>query len=138
MGGTCAVLTVKGRETRDEFLRKLKEEWKLMWRERFDDRLRAEGIAVRDYPLLLMNRGFVIFASRDAKTPTFSEIKDFWASQGLIYSPDPTVGGWGKFIRTFVLSRQCSKRDKRAQRYVEDKHKGQQPKKGGRGWLHIV
>ncbi|MEM2281739.1 MAG: hypothetical protein QXZ68_07135 [Candidatus Bathyarchaeia archaeon] len=138
MGGTWIVLTVKGREGRDEFLRKLKEEWRLMWRERFDDKLRAEGVAVRDYPLLLMDRGFIIFASRDAKTPTFSEIKEFWASQGLAYSPDPAVGGWRKFIKTFVLSQQGSRRGKRAQQYVEEKGKKQQLKKGGRGWLHIV
>lgn len=81
------MLTVKGRGARDEFLRKLKEEWKQMWKERFDDKVRAEGIAARDYPLLFMDRGFIIFASRDAKTPTFSEIKEFWASQGLVYSP---------------------------------------------------
>jgi hypothetical protein len=138
VGGTGIVLTVKGRGARDEFLRKLKEEWKQMWKERFDDKVRAEGIAARDYPLLFMDRGFIIFASRDAKTPTFSEIKEFWASQGLVYSPDPVVGGWRKFIRTHVLSQQRTKRDKRAQQYIEDKREKQQPKKGGRGWLHIV
>ncbi|MDI6904260.1 MAG: hypothetical protein QMD13_02040 [Candidatus Bathyarchaeia archaeon] len=88
------------RVKRDEFLRRLKEEWRLLWRERFDDRVRAEGVAVRDYPLVFMDRGFVIFASRDAKAPSFSEVVEFWASQGCIYAPDPIVGGWGKFIKT--------------------------------------
>jgi len=69
------------RVKRDEFRRRLKEEWKLLWRERFDDRIRAEGVAVRDYTLLFMDRGFVIFAARDAKAPSFSEIVEFWASQ---------------------------------------------------------
>ncbi|MEM3579413.1 MAG: hypothetical protein QXL54_04245 [Candidatus Bathyarchaeia archaeon] len=133
------MLTVKGREAREEFLHKLKEEWRLMWMERFDDKLRAEGVAVRDYPLLLMDRGFVIFASKDAKTPTFSEIKEFWASHGLVYSPDPAVGGWRKFVKTFIASQQNLRRSKRGQQqYVEDKKEKQQLKKGGRGWLHIV
>ncbi|MBS7646593.1 hypothetical protein KEJ24_01970 [Candidatus Bathyarchaeota archaeon] len=133
------MLTVKGREEREEFLRKLKEEWKLMWMERYDDKLRAEGVAARDYPLLFMDRGFVIFASRDAKTPSFSEIKEFWASQGLVYSPDPAVGGWRKFVKTFIANQQNLRRSKRAQQYVEDKRERQQQlKKGGRGWLHIV
>jgi len=60
----------KSRDERDEFRRKLKNEWKLIWTERFDDRLKAEGIAVRDYPLLFTDRGFVLFASRATKIPS--------------------------------------------------------------------
>jgi len=90
----------KDRVAQEEFRKKLKEDWGLMWTERFDDRVRAEGIVVRDYPLLFMDRGFVIFASRDVKMPSFSEIVEFWASQGSVYAPEPAFGGWGKFIRT--------------------------------------
>jgi hypothetical protein len=54
----------------------------------------------RDYPLLFMSRGHVIFASRSARAPSFSEILDVWASRGIVCSPDPDVGGWGKFVRT--------------------------------------
>ncbi|MEM2506760.1 MAG: hypothetical protein QXF61_06960 [Nitrososphaeria archaeon] len=123
---------------RDEFLRRLKEEWQLMWRERFDDKVRAEGVAVRDYPMLLIDRGFVIFASRDVKAPSFSEVVDFWASQGYVYVPNPIVGGWGKFIRTEIRKLQS-----KAKMFNEDQRKRgregkkQQLKKGGRGWLHI-
>jgi len=87
------------RVERDAFRSKLKEEWGLLWTERFDDRVRAEGVSVRDYPLLFMSRGHVIFATREAKAPSFSQIMEVWASQGLVYSPDPDVGGWGKFVR---------------------------------------
>jgi hypothetical protein len=123
---------------REEFRHKLKEEWALMWRERFDDRVKAEGIAIRDYPSLFMDRGFVIFASRDSKTPSFSEIVDFWASQGLIYSPNASVGGWGKFIRT-ELRKSINSRAKSFDRSLLKQHGKngkQQLKKGGRGWLH--
>jgi len=131
---------LEGRSVRDEFLRKLKEEWRLMWMERFDDKVRAEGVAVRDYQLLLMGRGFIIFASRDAKAPSLSEIIEYWAGRGMVYAPDPKVGGWGKFIRTFLLK--PSEKRKALAEYAHQngdfEKKGLQLKKGGRGWLHKV
>ena len=124
------------REERDAFRGRLKEEWELLWKERFDDRVRAEGVSVRDYPLLFMSRGHVIFANRNAKAPSFSQIVEVWASQGLVYSPDPDVGGWGKFVRTELKRVTRS----RARAFVNGQCKGQKErqhlKKGGRGWLH--
>jgi hypothetical protein len=121
---------------REEFRSVLKQEWGLMWRERYDDRVRAEGVVVRSYPLLFVDRGIVIFASRDAKTPVFREILEFWASRGLVYSPDPSVGGWGKFIRTELKATAHS----RAKSYVKAqsgcRKVKQHLKSGGRGWLH--
>jgi len=137
VGGTVLVGS-SDRARRDEFLRRLKEEWRLMWRERFDDRVRAEGVAVRDYPLVLVDRGCVIFASRDAKAPSFSEVVDFWASQGLVYAPDPAVGGWGKFIRNFIIRRSERRRIMESTKPSNGSCKKQQLKKGGRGWLHEV
>jgi len=126
----------ESRAERDAFRSKLKEQWSLLWTERFDDRVRAEGVSVRDYPLLFTSRGHVIFATRDAKTPSFSQIMEVWASQGMVYSPDPDVGGWGKFIRTELYRAAHS----RARTYVNGQSKcereKQQLKKGGRGWLH--
>lgn len=105
--------------------------------ERFDDRVRAEGVAVQDYRLLFIDRGSIIFATRDARTPSFSEIIEFWVSKGYVYAPNPAVGGWGKFIRT-QLSRITHSRAK-ILREGKPMRKcgGQQLKKGGRGWLHI-
>lgn len=124
------------RAERDAFLSRLKEEWRLLWAERFDDQVRAEGVSTRDYPLVFSSRGDVVFASRDAKTPCFSEVMQSYASQDLVYSPDPHVGGWGKFIHS-ELKRVVHSR---ARSYVEGPPKrekeGQQLKKGGRGWLH--
>jgi hypothetical protein len=123
--------------SRDEFRCKLKEEWKLMWKERYDDRIRAEGVVVRNYPLLFIDRGHVIFASRDTKTPAFKEVIEFWASQGFIYSPDPTVGGWGRFIRTELKNPVHSRARAFANGQSKCGKEKQRPKKGGRGWLHI-
>lgn len=121
---------------REEFRGKIKAEWKLMWTERYDDRIRAEGVAVSDYPLLFMDRGCVVFASRDAKTPVFSEIVQAWASRGFVYSPEPEDGGWRKFARTELKKVIHS----RARAFVDSQSKrkkdGQHLKKGGRGWLH--
>ena len=131
------MVVISNRAQRDEFRKHVKEEWVLMWRERFDDKLRAEGIVAKDYPLLFMDRGFIVFASREAKTPTFSEIIDFWASRGMVYAPEPQVGGWGKFIRTELRNVTHS----RARVFVDQRlrldSKKQQLKKGGRGWLHV-
>jgi len=137
VGGTGLVVAVNDKRVkRHEFLLKVKEEWRLLWRERFDDRVRAEGVAVRDYPLVLMDRGCVIFASRDAKAPSFSEVVDFWASQGCIYAPDPAVGGWGKFVRNFIIRRSERRRIMESAKPSNGSCKKQQLKKGGRGWLH--
>jgi hypothetical protein len=108
-----------------------------MWKERYDDRVKAEGVVVRNYPLLFMDRGHVIFASRDAKTPVFREVIEFWASQGLVYSPDPAVGGWGKFIRTELKNFTHSRTRAFARNQPKNKKEKQHLKKGGRGWLHI-
>ncbi|MGA3192925.1 MAG: hypothetical protein ABSD73_10510 [Candidatus Bathyarchaeia archaeon] len=118
------------------FRGKVKEEWELLWRERFDDRVRAEAVSVRDYPLVFTSRGHVIFATRNAKVLSFSQIMAVYASQGLVYSPDPDVGGWGKFVRLHVGTVAHS----RARAFVNGESKpkkdGQHLKKGGRGWLH--
>ena len=124
------------RVERDLFRGRVKEEWRLLWTERFDDRVRAEAVSVRDYPLVFTSRGHVIFATRNAKVLSFSQIMAVYASQGLVYCPDPDVGGWGKFVRTHVGNAAHS----RARAFVNDQPKrekdGQHRKKGGRGWLH--
>jgi hypothetical protein len=130
------LVEAKSRAERDAFLSGLKEEWRLLWAERFDDKIRAEGVSTKDYPMVFASRGQVIFASRDAKTPSFSEVVHSYESQGLVYSPDPSVGGWGKFIQT-ELKRVVHSR---ARSFVNSQPKfekeKQHLKKGGRGWLH--
>lgn len=123
-----------------EFRKKLKEEWKKLWQERFDDRVRAEGIAAKDYPLLFVNRGTVIIATRKYKPPSFSEIVKSWAENfnlsnpSQILPPHPSVGGWGKFIKTHLKKHQSTR--KKVYEAQKPKKVKLQPKKGGRGWLH--
>lgn len=125
---------------KNDFVKELKEQWKTLWRERIDDKLRAEGIADKDYGMLFVERGTVIFATRKFKMLSFREILQLHGVVDVdrVLGPSPSVGGWGKFIRTFISSQQSSKRKKRALQYFEEEKQKQQLKKGGRGWLHLV
>ncbi|MDH5266250.1 MAG: hypothetical protein OEW62_01075 [Candidatus Bathyarchaeota archaeon] len=122
-----------------EFRRMLREEWKRLWRERIDDKVRAEGIANRDFDVLFLDRGTVIFASRDARIPGFREILELWAPSDVRYAvpPDPRVGGWRKFIRTELRKVVESRKRRFDYRERGNKRKSRQLKKGGRGWLHV-
>ncbi len=124
---------------RKQFIDEFKNQWKSMWRNRFDDKVRAEGIADKDYSLLSVDRGTVIIATRKFKLLDFYELLQqhkSWASSEVI-PPNPSVGGWGKFVRT-VLNTQNIERRRRQAPPKPDKHAGQQQlKKGGRGWLHF-
>lgn len=116
----------------------LKLEWKRLWNERLDDKVRAEGIANETYSSLCIEKGTVVFATRNFKVLTFTEILE---EHGIteahrFVSPNPRVGGWGKFVKDQVLSGKSHHR-RRTQSFVEEEKKAQQLKKGGRGWLHL-
>jgi len=119
-----------------EFVDELRTDWKQLWQNRLDDRVRAEGIANHDYSKLFVEQGTVIMATRDYKPLEFFDIVkehlEFDAEKAL--PPNATVGGWGKFIRNNIRNQKRSTR-----RFIPPKptsKKGQQQKKGGRGWLH--
>ena len=57
-----------------EVVEELKVQWKRLWLERVDDKVRAEGIAVQDYSSLFVDKGTVIHATRDFKALNFKEI----------------------------------------------------------------
>jgi hypothetical protein len=117
----------------------LKAEWKRLWRERFDDRVRAEGIANEDYSQVFVERGTVILATRNFKLMNFRDVLE---RHGIIdvhkyVSPDPRVGGWGKFVRANITAQNSGKPVKRAASYVAEPKEKQHLKKGGRGWVHL-
>ena len=125
------------REAQKELVAGLKVEWTSLWCERFDDKIRAEGVSTANYQKLKVNRGTIIHATRSCKTLYFKEIlKDnFVENPDLYIQPDSKEGGWNKFIKTQIANPAAPFR-KRATSYVPVKPKGLQPKKGGRGWLH--
>jgi hypothetical protein len=124
---------------REDKVQHVRAEWKRLWAERLDDKVRAEGVAVRHYPTLFVERGTVILATRNFK---LLSLRDILEQNGIIdvyrfVSPSPNVGGWRKFIRAVVSAQGPAGRVKRRFEYCEVEKKRQQLKKGGRGWLHV-
>jgi hypothetical protein len=121
-----------------EMVEELKVQWGRLWQERLDDKVRAEGIAVDDYDRLFVEKGTIIHATRDYKALSFREIleQNLIANVDRFIPPSPQLGGWTKFIRMSITSQQ-KRKGKRAQLYREEKKEKQQPKQGGRGWLHL-
>lgn len=120
-----------------QFMDEFKNQWKNLWRYRVDDNERAEGIADKDYTLLFVDRGTVIIATRKFRVLDFYEILQ---QHKLLVGdetipPNPSVGGWGKFIRTALTLQSRTKRGRQVPS-KPDKRAGLQLKKSGRGWLH--
>jgi len=133
---------VKTFEEKKQFVEELKKQWKTLWRERIDDKVRAEGISDKDYSKLFVERGTVIMATRKFKPPDFYEILQQHLSADSsevnnMLPPIPTVGGWGKFVRNVLSKQQPLARRRRSVQTEPIKKASQQLKKGGRGWLHI-
>jgi len=137
--GHGGIIVVDGTVTK-EFVEEVKRQWKRLWRERVDDRLRAEGIANKDYPMLFVGRGTIIYATRRFKMPSLREILELHGVDNAerFIPPNPQVGGWRKFIKTTILARSSGRKAKRAFTHPLENPQKQQLKKGGRGWLHII
>ena len=123
----------------DGLIDEVKVQWKSLWRERIDDKVRAEGIANKDYSMLFVEKGLVIFATKDFKALNFRDILTCHkvADVDRVVPPSAQVGGWGKFIRSVISSQRSSDRVKEARQQLEREKQRQQLKKGGRGWLHF-
>lgn len=122
-----------------ELVEKLKVQWKLLWTERFDDKVKAEGISMSNYESLRVERGTIIHATRDFKALSFKEILEQYLVENpdRFVQPDVNIGGWNKFVKT-EISNLRPQGNKRALPDVPKKQAAKQPKKGGRGWLHAT
>jgi len=127
------VETLEWKELVDE----LKRQWGTLWRERIDDKVRAEGVANKDYEKLFVERGLVIVATRKFKPLSFSEVLERHKPSGMgdAVPPNPSVGGWGKFIRNALRGQK--RFTKKARPVPFERKEKQQLKKNGRGWLHF-
>lgn len=114
----------------------IKGQWRLLWNERFNDKLKAEGISAQNYELLKVDRGTVIQATRDFKPLNLKEVLEENKIQTpeRFIQPNPQVGGWNKFVKTKITNQPKTRRQ--ASDYTPKKTASMQPKKGGRGWLH--
>jgi len=116
-------------------------QWRLLWRDRIDDRVKAEGIAGQDYPLLFVDRGDVIIATRGFKPLSFRDIllqhKPLEVKADRVIPPSPSVGGWGKFVHDVLRKQERFTRGRKPTTSELGQEEKQQLKKGGRGWLHF-
>ena len=98
----------------------IKVQWKSLWQERLDDKVRAEGIATSDYTKLFVEKGTIIHATRSFKALSFKEIlqQNQIENAEKFVQPNPHVGGWSKFIKTSITINK-TERHKRALLYVE-------------------
>lgn len=126
-------MTIKQKQVVDE----IRVEWKRLWQERLDDKVRAEGIATDNYDQLFIDRGTIIHATRDCKALNFKDIlEEHKIINAERYVPvDPQIGGWAKFVKTNITNQKSRHKD-HADLPLEKKEK-QQSKKSGRGWLHV-
>jgi membrane-bound lytic murein transglycosylase B len=124
-----------------ELLENLRQEWKTMWRSRFDDKVRAEGIADKTYERLFVDRGLVLFATRGFKPPEFHEILRKYLTPEEVerFNPSSIRGGIRKFIREYitVFNKIGAKRVEETRAELENLKSYQQLKHGGRGWMHF-
>lgn len=120
-----------------EFVEELRIDWKDMWLNRLDDKVRAEGIAKQEYSRLFVEQGTVIMATRDYKPIEFFDIvqEHLKSDAEKIVPINSTIGGWGKFIRNDI--RKSKNATRRSAPPKPTPQKGQQQRKGGRGWLHV-
>jgi hypothetical protein len=126
-------------EAQKKLVAEVKAQWKLLWSERFDDKVKAEGVSVGNYDRLRVERGAIIHATRDFKALNFREIleQNKVENPDLFVQPSVHVGGWNKFVKTQITNNKPQK-NRRAASYVPEKQEAQRPKKGGRGWLHTT
>ena len=124
--------------TTKEMVEELKVQWRRLWQESVDDKIRAEGVTTADYCDLFVEKGTVIHATKDYKALNFREILEQHqiAKVDMFVSPNPQIGGWTKFIKLNITN-QRSRKKRRAQLYCNEKKEKQQLKKGGKGWLHV-
>jgi hypothetical protein len=131
-GRDLLAMTLKQKELVDE----LKVEWKRLWQERLDDKVRAEGIAVNDYDSLFIDKGTVIHATRDFKALNFKDILEEHKilNAERYIPPNPNVGGWSKFVKENVTKQRTNSYTKNFELKKEGPKRKQ---KSGRGWLHL-
>jgi hypothetical protein len=128
---------VEQRAAQKQMVDEIKTQWRSLWHERVDDKVRAEGVASSDYSRLFVEKGTIIHATRKFKALSFKEILE----QNQVLNAErfvplsPHVGGWNKFIKTSFYVK-MPQGHKRSLLYVEPEKVRQQPRKGGRGWLH--
>ncbi len=122
-----------------ELVETLKIQWKLLWTESFNDKVRAEAVSKKDYEILYLERGTVINATRNYKVLNFKDIleKHLIEQPDRFIQPNSNVGGWKQFVKTNISSNKPQKNN-HASEDVPKKQTTVQSKKNRQGWLHAT
>jgi len=126
---------LEGWERARELRRELKGEWANLWKTKYDDNVRAEEVSSGKFERLFVDRGEIIYATRDYKPLSFREILDRHLGSDVAgkIDLDPAVGGWRKFAReNLPRFRPSEGRDRPGGKVDPIQHQ----RKGGRGWLN--
>ena len=113
----------------------LKTEWAELWRSKYEDEVRAEGVSSSEFERLFVNLGEIIYATRDFKPLSFREILEKHLGSDLaakVY-PDPAVGGWRKFVKERMRTHKPMEKRERPKVKVD---LSQHQRKSGAGWLN--
>lgn len=119
----------KAKETRHW----LKLEWKDLWINKYEDDVKGEGVSLKDYTLIEVDRGEIIYATRDYKRRSFRDILEKYLDKEEVerVDIDPQTGGWKKFAKeNFPGKKEKIKREKP----VIKNDLSQQQRKHGFGW----
>jgi len=125
-------------QTQKKLVEEIKAQWKQLWSERLNDKVRAEDISGGNYESLKVERGTIIHASRDFKPLNFKDILE----QNRVENPDAYVvpnvedGGWTKFAKKEIVAPSKQRCNAMPCNPAGKKKAVLQSKKGGRGWLH--
>jgi len=113
----------------------LKTEWSELWKTKYDDEVRAEGVSPKEYERLFVDLGEIIYATKDFKPLSFRGIleKHIGSDVAAKAYPDPAVGGWRKFVKENLRRHKSVKRRERPRVKVD---LDQQQRKSGAGWLN--
>jgi hypothetical protein len=127
------------KENLREFVDDLRQEWKVMWWSRLDDKVRAEAVADKTYERLFVDRGLILYATRKFRPPDFRNIleKHLTAEEAERVCPSPARGGIRKFIRDYIVAQRKEDRKEETRAELQAMKSYQQQKQGGRGWLHF-
>jgi hypothetical protein len=126
---------LEGWERAREVRRELKTEWARLWQTKYDDQVRAEDVSQREFERLFVDKGEIIYATRDYKPLSFRDIleRHIGSETADKVFPDAAVGGWRKFVKEHLQSPRPAGGRERPEVGVDLR---QQQRKGGHGWLN--
>jgi hypothetical protein len=125
---------LEGWERANELRQELKNEWAMLWKTKYDDRVKAEDVSSKEFERLFVVRGEIIQATRDYKPLSFREIlnRNLGTNLAERINPDPSVGGWHKFARDHLQKPHSKRRKLPKVKFDSSQHQ----KKDCRGWLN--